>query len=262
MSHWILLVAPLAIASFVLLFAFVGCGLNSQGTGFPPDDDEGRDYKSAVTKQTTIVSYWRLGEGDTGQPAEDSFGSNDGKYVGDVTLGQPGLLASDTDTAAQFDGATAQVELPNVVDVTKAFTIECWVRPAALNGAPTIVSQLDGTGTGRALLFVAVGGNFASNLGGTTHDSGFTAAADTTYYVVFTFAGGADGAWTFYVDGKQTASGTATGENADGEWRIGVNKLGAEFWNGTIDEVAVYNSALDAGEIGAHFSLGSTVMTP
>ena len=31
MSHWVLIVAPLVLASLVMLFAFVGCFLDSVG---------------------------------------------------------------------------------------------------------------------------------------------------------------------------------------------------------------------------------------
>ena len=191
------------------------------------------------------------------------MGPNNGTYTGDVALGQPSLLASDTDAAAQFNGSTAFVDLPFVLDVSTAFTIECWVRPQALDGLPTVLSQRDGTGTGRTLLFIDETHNFASNLGGTIRDSGVTAAVDTTYYVVLTYAGGTDGAWAFYVDGGETAIGMATGEAATDGWVIGVNKtLGAAFWNGTIDEVAVYNAVLDSATIESHFTIASMVPTP
>ncbi|HEX8208081.1 MAG TPA: LamG domain-containing protein [Solirubrobacteraceae bacterium] len=266
MTHWILLAAPLIVASSVMLFAFVGCRLNTQGEGFPGENGDNGEkppvpetYKSAVLDRPDIVSFWRLSEDPGEATAFDATGTNNGTYVGNVLLGQPGLLASDADAAAVFDGATAHVDLPFVVDVSAAFTLECLVRAQALDGLPTIVSQRDGTGTGRALLFLNASSNFVSNLGGTMRDSGFTAAVDTTYHVVLTFAGGTDGEWAFYVDGAQTATGTATGEAATDGWLIGVNKLGAEFWNGTIDEVAVYNTALDAATIQSHFELASTV---
>ena len=263
MTHWILLAAPLVVASFVMLFGFVGCFLDSIGEA-PPDDGEvptpPPDYKTAVQDHRDIVSFWRLSEDPGESTAFEANLVNNGTYVGEVLLGQPGLLAADTDAAAQFDGSTAFVDLPFVLDVSGPFTIECLVRPQALEGLPTVVSQRDGTGTGRTLLFIDETLNFASNLGGTIRDSGVTAAVDTTYHLVFTFAGGTDGVWVFYVDGVETATDTATGESATDGWLIGVNKtLGPAFWNGTIDEVAVYNAALDAETIQTHFTLASTV---
>jgi hypothetical protein len=250
------------VASFVMLFGFVGCFLDSIGEGSPDDGEEGRDdYKGAVQDHPNIAGYWRLSE-EPGEPtAFDGTGVNNGTYVGGVLLGQPSLLASDADMAAQFDGSTAYVELPFILDASAPFTVECWVRPQALEGHPTMVAQRGGTG--RKLLFVHNEGEFASNLGGTTFFSGFTVALDTTYYVVLTYAGGTDGAWVFYVDGFETAAGTVTGEPETDGWLIGADKsLETGFWNGTIDEVAVYNTALDASTIEAHFTIASTVPTP
>ena len=262
MTHWILLAAPLVVASFVMLFAFVGCFLDSVGEGGPPDE-EPLDYKTAVSEHRDIVAWWHLNE-EPGDPTahEDISGLN-GTYVGNVQLGQTGLVVAMSDQAAQFDGSTAYVDLPFVLDASGPFSIECWVRPQVVDGQPTIIAQRDGTGTGRTLLFIADSGNFASNLGGAIRDSGFTAAVDTTHYVVFTYAGGVDGAWVFYVDGFETATGTATGESATDGWLIGVNKtLAANFWTGTIDEVAVYDAPLDATTVEQHFTLGSMVLTP
>lgn len=265
MSHWVLLVAPLVLASFVMLVAFVGCGLNAEGEehGKPTEPDTTRDqYKDVVGEHPNLVGYWRLGEA-TGDPkaADSSMKGNDGKYVGTVTLQQPGLVVGDSDTAAQFDGS-GHVELPFVLDPAGAFTIECLVKADALGGLPTIVSQLDGAGTGRSLLFVDASSHFASNLGGTPLDSAFTAVVDKVHHVAFTSAGGAGGAWAFYVDGAETASGTATGDSADGGWLIGVNKVLAAPWSGIIDEVAVYDAVLEAARIQTHFTLATTGPTP
>ena len=256
MTHSILIAAPLVVASLVLVLGFVGCFLDSTGEA-PPETRE--EYKEVIVSHPNLIGYWRLSE-TTGEPiaADSSAAGNDGQYVGDVTLEQPGLLFDDSNTAAQFDGSTGHVDLPFVLDPSGAFTIECLVRPDGLEGLPTIVSQRDGTGTGRSLLFVDASGNYASNLGGTGQDSGFTAAVDTMRQVVLTYAGGAGGAWIFYVDGIQTATDTVTGDPADGGWLIGTNKTLTEFWSGTIDEVAVYNAVLDPGTILDHFTLATT----
>ena len=262
MSHSVLLIAPLVLAGFVMLFAFVGCFLDSTGEAGPRP--ETTDYKEVVTTHPNVVGYWRLSDATGETLAADSSGAGlDGQYVGEVLLEQPGLLVDDIDTAVQFDGSTGHVDLPFVLDPSGAFTIECLVKPDALAGLPTIVSQLDGTGTGRTLLFVdGASSHFASNLGGTPLDSGFTAVVDKTYHVAFTYAGGAGGAWVFYVDGGQTAAGTATGDSADGGWLIGVNKLLAEPWTGTIDEVAVYDAVLDLAEVQKHSTLATTAPGP
>src|SRR5262249_37607737 len=65
---------------------------------------------SAVILADNPLGYWRLGESKTSMPAEDATtNGNDGTYVGEVTLGHPGAIVGDPDTAALFDGATGFV---------------------------------------------------------------------------------------------------------------------------------------------------------
>ena len=47
------------------------------------------------------VAYWRLGE-SSGTTAADETGNHDGSYQNVVTLGQPGVLTGDPNTAASF----------------------------------------------------------------------------------------------------------------------------------------------------------------
>jgi len=87
------------------------------------------------------VGYWRLGE-RTGLTASDASGHGfDGTYVGKPTLGQPGAILSDSDTAIGFNGSGSRdyVDIPN--PVTQAFsqptsglglTVEVWMRPDVL----------------------------------------------------------------------------------------------------------------------------------
>ncbi|HEY6461522.1 MAG TPA: hypothetical protein VIY73_15250, partial [Polyangiaceae bacterium] len=56
------------------------------------------------------LSYWRFGEA-SGTVAVDQMGATNGTYVGGVTLGAPGAIAGDGDTAATFDGATGYVDM-------------------------------------------------------------------------------------------------------------------------------------------------------
>lgn len=196
------------------------------------------------------VSQWRLNETSATNPARDSIGSYHGTYVNSPAVNQPGAT-TDGDRSVRFNGSNTRVDLPNVLSAAGSFTIEAWVKLDAAGQDPAIVSQRDGTGTGRSLLFVASStGRFSSNLGGITRDSGVTAELGRWYHVAFTYAGGANAPWAFYVNGARTATGTATGESANGNWVIGANKVSACNWNGQIDDVSVYSTALGAAEVG------------
>ncbi|MDQ3934300.1 MAG: carbohydrate binding domain-containing protein [Actinomycetota bacterium] len=180
-----------------------------------------------------------------------------GTYNGGFTLNQPGATG-DGDRAVDFN--SAHVDLSFAHSPTSGFTIETWARlDSTLNVDPAIVSQRDGGGTGRSLLYVPSStGRFASNLGGTIRDSGFTPQLNRYYHVVFTYAGGTSGAWNFYVDGARTAGGTATAESSTGGWVIGANKnRNAGYWDGPIDDVSVYGHALSAPDV-ARLAAGQT----
>lgn len=176
---------------------------------------------------------------------------NAGNYTGGYTLDQAGATG-DGDRAVKLNGSTGHVDLPLAFNPTGAFSIEARVRLDALGGDQTIVSQRDGGGTGRTLLFVqGTSATFASNLGGSVRDSGVVAQPGRWYHVALTYSGGSGGTWTFYVDGAQTASGTATAEPATGRWYLGVSKLlsPGTFWNGLLDDVGVYPIALGAADV-------------
>lgn len=58
------------------------------------------------------TSYWRMGE-SSGTAMLDAKGLNNGTYIGAPTLGQPGALPYDSNTAATFNGTTARSEVPD-----------------------------------------------------------------------------------------------------------------------------------------------------
>src|SRR5438874_13602683 len=68
-----------------------------------PRASAGAGY-SAVVLADTPLGYWRLGESDASQPAKDASGNGyDGTYNGGVTVGQPGAINGDADTAVRSE---------------------------------------------------------------------------------------------------------------------------------------------------------------
>src|SRR2546430_16501003 len=84
-----------ALLLLVIGAALSGCG--GASTGATPTTPP--SYRASVLADHP-VAYWRLDE-ETGTVLVDASGNgNDGTYAGAVTLGPPGALASDSDTAA------------------------------------------------------------------------------------------------------------------------------------------------------------------
>lgn len=123
--------------------ALAGAGL--VGSGLMKTAYASNAYSSVVLAKGP-VGYWRLGE-LAGPTASDSSGDGyDGSYFGNPTLGQPGAINGDPDTAVRFNGPGSRdyVEIPDPADGSSAFsqptsglglTVEAWMRPDVLTFA-------------------------------------------------------------------------------------------------------------------------------
>jgi hypothetical protein len=76
-----------------------------------------------------------------------------------------------------------------------------------------------------------------------------------TYHLVATYDGANQ---RLYVNGTQAASRAQTGSASVGSGSLGIGFRGgtSEYFNGTIDEAAVYNKALSATRVDAHTAAG------
>ena len=100
------------------------------------------DQYSSVVLAKGPVGYWRLGE-SMGVTASDSSGNGyDGAYMGNPTLGDPGAINNDPDTAVTLHGAGSGdfVEIPDQAGAPfsqptsgAGLTVEVWMRPDALS---------------------------------------------------------------------------------------------------------------------------------
>lgn len=97
---------------------------------------------SSVVLGKGPVGYWRLGEA-AGPTAVDSSGFGyDGTYKGSPTLGEPGAIVNDPDTAIGCNGPDSKdyVEIPDPGDSAVfsqptsglGLTVEVWMRPDTL----------------------------------------------------------------------------------------------------------------------------------
>ncbi|MDQ2939059.1 MAG: LamG domain-containing protein, partial [Actinomycetota bacterium] len=214
----------------------------------------GRAYRDAVLDRSP-VSYWRLGE-SSGTTATDETGVNNGTYQNSPTLNQPGAIAGNQNTAVTFDGSTGYVNVPDSasLDLGDQLTIEAWVKRAANGANHRIVSK----GTGAYAL--RLGSNnklellkeWSSVIVGST-----TTITDTNWHHVAATKNGATA--KLYIDGVDV-TGTVTNAtlvNTADNLAIGREQpSGTEDFNGTVDEVALYNSALSATQVKLHYDAG------
>jgi hypothetical protein len=274
---WVVLAAPLLIAAIVMALGFVGCSFDA-----PPGIGEPDLYRDEVFNNANIVSYWRLNE-TTGPTAADSKDGNAGAYNGGVTLGAAGLLQSDSDTAATFDGASGYVSVPhNDASLNPAkFTVEAVVSIAGGDGTyRAVVSSRDidaSPGNFGYILYVSDRNQWEAWLGdgSNTWITLPLGAVDAVkvgggssrgpYYVAMTYDGANLKLYVNPVDetdaDQVVTRGAGYQPNSRNELRIGAgaNEAAATyFFPGVIDEVAVYSDALDFATVQRHFTIQMT----
>lgn len=227
----------------------------------------GRTYVAEVLADGPIL-YYRLGEAvGSGSAADQSNAAKNGSYD-QVSLGRPGAIVGDPDTAAQFGGA-AELTIPASAMPDFAgrvpYTIEVWAKPGQMTTEfPHLVSKESDTKDGRQgyALFIQDSAGYAferyrdgANTGKVVMPSAPTVGAFS--HVVGTFDGAA---LVLYLNGQVTASGADAKDllaQPGREGRVGAGP-GEVHFPGVLDEVAIYDKALGAERVLAHYRAGST----
>ena len=228
------------------------------------------------------LAYWRLGESGGTQMGDGSGSGAQGAYTGGVTLGAPGALATDADTAADFDGVSGTASVPLDLSPRSALTLEFWLkwtgfadddRLAFEFAAPNQSFQVsDGFLIAPDSVFWP--GSFEVSLGddrGATYNTALFArpsAGEWHHYVlVLDRLAPPDRQITPYVDGAPMEYAKPAGyarEPHAGHERFGNGVLqlmsGFEtpfFGAGLLDEVALYPGVLNPERMAFHYTLGS-----
>ncbi|MBC7518306.1 MAG: PKD domain-containing protein [Microbacteriaceae bacterium] len=236
---------------------YVASGRPSQQPTAPTDS-----YGAAVFKATPEL-YWRLGESSGTTVRDSGPANNPGRYSGGVTLGAPGTISGTTNTAASFNGVDALAASVNSVVDPELYSLELWFKSTSTTGGKLIGFGNANTGTS---------GNYDRHVylqnNGQLVFGTYTGQTNT----IVSPASYTDGAWHYVVasqsgDGlKMFVDGALIGTNPTtraqvytGYWRVGGDTTWGStsaYVNSTIDEVAVYDTALSAADISSHYSLG------
>jgi hypothetical protein len=209
------------------------------------------------------VGYWRLDDAADTRFAEDSSGhAAHAVVVGAVTFGQPGALADDPGVTLGEDQWLSAGDRFDFADGTP-FTLELWVYPAVIDNWRPVLSKGDYLGYtgGYSFLTTAYGGTpqlvmqpFWAGSSGEAFSLPLTAAVWTHVVVVVQ-----DAAVDVYYDGVLAAHGgfSRRWDPSPEPFTIaGPSDAyhGGGSYEGRIDEVAVYDHALSADRIAAHYA--------
>ena len=199
---------------------------------------------------TDAVLILHFDEG-SGTIAKDESGhGNDGTIYGATWVdGKYGK-------ALRFDGVDDYVDCGNdaSLDATGEITVEAWVKFASTaNSYYAVLDKRGGTGI-YEFYWKKSDTTMRFNLGGTS--TTFTPLLGQWYHIAASGIVGQSGQGKIYINGVDVTSdpGGIPPSVTGGSFTIGAYGSGSgEFFNGIIDEVKVYNRALPAEEIKAHY---------
>lgn len=161
--------------------------------------------------------------------------------------------------AISLNGSTHYLTALNnaAMNQTGQLTLSAWVNFSTAGGQKTVLSRYTGL-AGTSAYELSINGlnlrlDVGQGLGTTSAQSGGTVAADSAWHFIVVTRNGAT--VTFYVDGVAQITGantiTAAALNTGGLTGLEIGRRNgvANFFPGKIDDVRVYNSALNAAMV-------------
>ena len=241
-----------------------------------------KSYAAAVLGDSPIA-YWRCGE-SAGPTLADSSGNGfTATENGDPMMyGEPSLIsAPDAVTAVEGNGVAADhwtFGTNATLEPTVAVTMEAWFFPDTTNDAIIQYGSASASDFSGYKLFYGFGSNrfrwYVGTSDGPNNNANNAAYIETpasfppgsTYHVVATYT---SGSMIVYVNGTSVATGTKTGtiKYTDVSSTAPTGVIGNEIFNGvvqgataldgTIGEVAIYDTVLSPGRVSVHYDLGT-----
>jgi len=197
-----------------------------------------------------LISSWELNE-NSGFTAIDKKGSNNG-IISNATWGS-GINGN----CLNFNGSSSNVTIPNATNLnpTNTITMMAWVKTKEYKTAKIFEKgDLDGHGIGIDKgLGWQVGLKMADNTSKTLNWGAGLPILNTWYHLALTYDGTV---FKMYVNGQLKNSMVVSGKLVVNSHNlcIGSNNGSQKFFNGSIDEVKIFGSALDQTEIQTHFN--------
>jgi hypothetical protein len=226
------------------------------------DDDPATECVADSSYGATVLAdspyiFWRMNETSGTTMLDSSGNGRDGSYSGGITFGAAGIAGA----AVTFDGSSGAGNYLPVETVSGTFSVELWVKPT--QDSHTVLFTTWGVSGGSQFDFQRYNGHPHGDIG--TGSSWLTTAADSatpipldewTHLVYVVTPSG----WTIYQNNVVANSDVYSGTPLlfDTTTPLTVAAHGSSlFLGGTLDEVAIYTTALSPERVAAHYAAAS-----
>ncbi|PUA17253.1 LamG domain-containing protein [Glaciimonas sp. PCH181] len=211
------------------------------------------------------IAYWKLDE-LSGTAMTDSSGhGRNGLYGGLVALGNPPLITAGKSIKTSTTGTATVATAPNdaALRLPGDFSLEFWIKTGATTGNVLSMEQggvnypswqlgLNSSGCIKLELRTSNGGSIAALIATSAIND------NAIHHIVYTKNGSLV---TAYVDGAPNATGSFTGPPFSSTDPVSVGCSYAPGYDtsamiGSLDEVAIYDTALSAARVLTHYTAG------
>jgi PKD repeat protein len=220
-------------------------------------------------------NYYRFDEASGNPLARDLVGNDDMIAFAGVTRGTAGALSNESNAASSLNGTgTGNAYGQDTRSAPNTFTVETWVRTNTTRGGSIIAfgNPLNGaSGRYDRVVYMDNSGRiwFGVNNGANRTVNSALSYNNNQWHLI-TASLGSSG-MRLYVDGNQVASRTdvTSGTSFLGDWQVGTATLAgrtsaptSNSLLGSVDEVAIYPTALTATRVAAHYAARTGGPTP
>jgi hypothetical protein len=228
------------------------------------------DYITTVEDTPGLIGYWRY---TPTTQANSSVNGYTGTFEGDAALGTAGTGPALADDPANepvvLDGTNDTfVNTDLVGGINQAGSMVGWFNLAALPSTAGHIFTIAGESEEGNDFDLQINTdntlNFYTNSGGSVQDPTAFTSASSGHWIFFaaTFASGGNA--TLYLNGLQVAqTGAGTRGDGDGTFAMGESDVfNGRFFDGALDEIAVYNTELTGAQVTAIYSSVGVVPEP
>lgn len=224
------------------------------------------NYPVNIIQDASPLGYWRLDDAlspssvfDSSPTATATWPKLPASVSGTVTFQTAGAMTGSK--GATFNGSTGFLQVANTTSLQRVgdLTIEAWLKMASLAAASVVVSK--GT-TGEYHVIVNTNGSVTLMMGPSYNTVVVPASSITVgpWFHLAIVRRAVDKSINTYLNGVNKFSGNyvSAPSTTTNVFRIGATSPTAASWfNGVLDEVALYARPLTATQIANHYAWGT-----
>ena len=208
-------------------------------------------YSYGQISTDTLIGYWPF----NGNANDLSINNNHGDVYG-------ATLAPDrfglNNRAYHFDGTNGYISIPHssTLDMQDSLSFSVWVKPETLSETRMIFGKSNYTTATNYLLRIKPNGYLQWEYNGYTDTDSVPLQLNTWHHIVV-MACGPGQIKRVYIDNqliKETISTSGPFGLVTNPLTIGARSISGEYFNGTIDDIRMYNKVLTVTEIDALFN--------